>query len=107
MGLLYLAHCTAFATASEGAFDMPEQLGLDQTRRDRGAIDRHEGPVGTATSLVQQAREHLFASACLAIDQNRNVAFKCFSRTLKGLLHHRVLQIRALRNIRLATLRTG
>ncbi|MNE58346.1 hypothetical protein D3C80_1533690 [compost metagenome] len=70
---------------------MPEQLGLNQTGRDRGAIDSHERPAGTATPFVQQAREHLFASASLAIDQNRYIPLKTFSCTLKGLLQHRVL----------------
>ncbi len=50
-----------------------EELGVDQRLWNRTAIDRHEGPVMTWTSIVKCLRKELLARAGLAEDQDRNV----------------------------------
>ena len=50
---------------------VPEQLALDQLRRDRGAVDLDERPVARgATGLVERARHQLLAGAVLAGDEH-------------------------------------
>ena len=58
----------------EGAAPVAEQLGLEQLGRQRGAVDAHERPGGARPALVQRAREHLLAGACLAGDQDWHLA---------------------------------
>ena len=54
---------TRLLGAGIGAALDAEQLRFDQLARDRRAVDRDEGLIGTRPVLVQPAREHLLAGA--------------------------------------------
>ena len=53
---------------------MAKQLGLDQGRRHRGAVDRHEGSLPSLADGMEHARRHLLARAALPHQQNRRRA---------------------------------
>src|SRR5439155_14204826 len=55
----------------EGAFAIPEQLGLDEGRSQRAAIDGEEG-ARAAGDLVDGGRDHFFPGARLPPDQDRH-----------------------------------
>ncbi|MNP14098.1 hypothetical protein D3C76_1064090 [compost metagenome] len=73
MSLHQPADHAATARTGEGAFAIAEQLGLDQTFRDGGAVDRNKGFVGTRAGLVQGARHDLLAGAGLTQQQHRQI----------------------------------
>ena len=47
-----------------------EELRLEQRLRDRGAVDRHERPTGSAAARVKSARHELLARAALPCNQD-------------------------------------
>ena len=49
--------------AGEGAFLVPEQLGIDERRRERAAVDVDERPVASRTASVDQARDDFLSRA--------------------------------------------
>jgi hypothetical protein len=57
----------------ECAFAMAEELALDQRRRQRAAIDRHERHVDTLAELVDRTGDHVLAGAGLALDEDRRI----------------------------------
>ncbi len=67
-----LSECATGIGAGESTRPISEQFALDQAFGDRGAVDRHEAPVGTAAGLMNGPREQLFAGASLAVQKNRN-----------------------------------
>ena len=54
-------------------FDVAEQLGLDQVRRHRGAVEDDEGPLGARRRLVDGARDDVLAAAGLAADEHGQI----------------------------------
>ena len=59
--------------AGERALLVAEQLGLDQARRERRAVERDERPVGARADAMDRAREQLLAGAALADDQHGRI----------------------------------
>ncbi len=57
----------------KGAFDVPEQLALEQVLRQRRAVDGHERPVAARALIVDGARDQLLAGSALAEEQHRGV----------------------------------
>src|SRR5437016_2825891 len=57
--------------AGEGAPLVPEELALEQTRRNGGAVELHERAVAAVASVVDGPREQLLARARLAEKQYR------------------------------------
>ena len=62
-----------FDGPGEGALLMPEQLAFEQVFRDRGAIDRHEGPARAVARVMQPAREEFLAGAARAEQHDRDI----------------------------------
>ena len=60
--------------AREGAAYVPEELALDEVRRDRAAIDDDERLVGPRTALEDLRRDDLLAGATFALDEDVDVA---------------------------------
>src|SRR6266576_7058950 len=56
--------------AGEGALAVPEHLGFEECFRERGAVDRDEGPAGTPAVLVNELGDELLARAALAGDEH-------------------------------------
>jgi hypothetical protein len=50
-----------------------EHLGFQQRLRQRGAVDRHQGPVSPPAVLVNELGNYLFAGAALATDKDGRV----------------------------------
>ena len=69
VGLLELADARRRG-AGEGAALVPEELALEQVRRQRRAVDLDERPVAPRRSLVNGARDQLLADAALAADEH-------------------------------------
>ena len=63
----------AFVGAGEGTFLMTEKLGLQEVRRDRGAVHRHEGALGALAGLVDHLGKQLLARAGLAEEEDGRV----------------------------------
>ena len=63
----------ALAGASERALLVAEQFGVDQVRRDRAAVHRHEGTARARRVLVDGARDQFLAGARFAADQDRRI----------------------------------
>jgi hypothetical protein len=61
----------ALAGIGEGALLVAEQLGLDQLRRQRAAVQLDEGHAHGAGPEVQRAGDQFLAGAGLAVDQHR------------------------------------
>src|SRR6185436_8644619 len=59
--------------AGEGTTHMPEQLALEEIRRDRPTVDGDERTALAFRALVDRAREHLLAHTALAFEQNRQL----------------------------------
>jgi hypothetical protein len=59
--------------ARERAAHVAEQFALEQLRRNRCAVDRHERLVGARAAVVQVMREQFLAGAALALDQHRRL----------------------------------
>src|SRR5262249_15212711 len=57
----------------EGSAHVAEELALDETRRDRSAVDFHEWALTTSAPAVDRPREELLARAGLADQENRRV----------------------------------
>src|SRR6267378_1045896 len=64
---------SAFERARERALQVPEELALHQTRRDRAAVYLDQGPATAGALCVDGARDQLLASARLAGDQHGGV----------------------------------
>ncbi len=60
--------------AREGAAHVPEELALDEVRRDRAAVDDDERLVGPRPALEDLRRDELLAGAALALDEHVDVA---------------------------------
>src|ERR1700689_691454 len=73
VSLLELA-CVPLRGASEGTFLVPEQLALDQLRRNRRAVEGDERPRRPVALLVQSARHQLLAGAGLTVYANARFA---------------------------------
>ena len=56
--------------AGEGAFDVAEELALEQFAWDRRAVDADQRPVAAAGSFVNGARDQFLAGAGLAGDHD-------------------------------------
>src|SRR4029450_3863763 len=54
--------------ARESALDVPEQMALDQSFRDRGAVEGDERTIAARPREVQGAGDQLLAGAVLALD---------------------------------------
>jgi hypothetical protein len=59
--------------ARERALHVAEQLALDQLRRDGGAVDLDERPLGPMRQPVDRTRDQLLAGPVLAGDQHARV----------------------------------
>src|SRR5262245_22788057 len=59
--------------ASEGPLLMTEELRLEQSLRDRRAVDLHEGGRATCRCRVDRPRYQIFAHAALAANQDSRV----------------------------------
>ena len=60
--------------AGERPFEVPEEGGLDELRRDRDAVDRDERLLRARAAVVDRARDQLFASAAFAGDEHAGFA---------------------------------
>ena len=58
------------ARVREGATLVPEQLRLEQLRRDRRAVDLQERPFAADAAVVQPVRDEVLARAALALEQH-------------------------------------
>src|SRR5262249_29564181 len=59
--------------ASEGPLLMTEELRLEQSLRDRRAVDLHEGGCATCRCRVDRPRYQIFPTADLAVNKDRRV----------------------------------
>src|SRR5437899_11673668 len=59
--------------AGKGALLVAEQLALEQSRRDRGAVQLHERLRASRAQVVDRARDQLLPGPCLAVDQHRRI----------------------------------
>ena len=75
MGLLQHADLVA-VSVREGAFDVAEQLRLEQRLRNAGAVDRHERLTGATGVAVNELCDEVLADAALAGNQDLGVAFR-------------------------------
>ena len=62
--------------SGEGTLLVSEELGLQQIRRNRRAVDLYEGPVASDRRLVDSTRDQILADAALAPDQNGGVGVR-------------------------------
>src|SRR5262249_268038 len=75
--------------SSESAALLPEQLTLDERRRDRRTIDRYERAAAPG-QVMQRVREHLLADAGLADDENIDIALGDIANQGRRLLDRRI-----------------
>ena len=75
--------------ARERAFDVAEQLGLEQVLGHRAAVDRDERLVLARARAVNRAREQLLAGARFARDQHARVGVRDHARLLQARFHGR------------------
>jgi hypothetical protein len=75
--------------AGEGAFDVTEQLALEQVLGHRAAIDRDERPVATRARAMDRACQQLFAGAALAGDHDARVGARDHVSLSQPLFHDR------------------
>src|SRR5205807_2285532 len=61
------------AGSREAAFDVPEQLGLDQLLGNRGAIDFDKGLIAAKARGVQRASHQLFSRPAFSVNQDTPV----------------------------------
>ena len=73
MGLLELADAAGDG-AGEGALLVPEQLRLEQVRRERGTVDREHRRIAARAERVHHAGRDLLAGPGLAADEHGPVA---------------------------------
>src|SRR6202007_93241 len=59
--------------AGESPFLVAEQLALEQTERNCGPIQFHEGAVSARAVLMNGARDESFPSPCLAFDKGSGI----------------------------------
>ena len=59
--------------SSECTLLVAEQLRFEQVFRNRGAIDRDEGPLGARAEHVKRARKELLARAAFSLDEDGRV----------------------------------
>jgi hypothetical protein len=78
--------------AGEGAFLMPEQLGLDQGLDEGATIDGNERAGATRARLMNEARDQFLAGAGLAANENIGVAGRDELETLLQLARDRILE---------------
>src|SRR6202040_3714866 len=62
--------------AGKRTFDVAEEFALEQLARERGTVDRHKGCVALRAAAVDFAREHAFAGAARAEDENGGGRFR-------------------------------
>ncbi len=70
---------------------MPEERGLGQRRRDRAAVDDHEGLLGAGAAEVERLGDELFPGARLAGDQDSEVGERDLGEAIEDRSHPRVL----------------
>ena len=73
--------------AGEGALAVTEEFGFEHVLGNGGAVDRHEGTLGTVAGVVDGAGQQLIAGAALALDEHAHVAAGNAPRLLQELLH--------------------
>ena len=66
---------------------MAEELRLDEIRRDSGAVDPDEGPIGPLAVLVDRVGHQLLARSALAVNQDVGVGGRREGDQLEELLH--------------------
>src|SRR6266542_3555159 len=71
----------------EGPLLVPEQLGLDQVFRNRGAIDLDEGALGALAVVVDRVGDQLLASAVLPLNKDVGVAARDAFHQLEHFVH--------------------
>ena len=71
--------------AGEGPALVAEQLALDQLLGERGAVERHVGPLGPGARMVDRAGDELFAGAALAGDEDRGLCRCHLGRAVQSL----------------------
>ena len=77
--------------AGEGPLHVPEQVGLEEIRRQVARIDGDERAIGADRVLVQRARDQLLAGPALAVDQDRRPARRRLDDQVEHLAHPRAL----------------
>ncbi len=75
----------------ERAAHVAEQLALEQSLRNRGAVDREEGLVHATAVVMQCARHHLLARSALARDQDARVDVRGAADHREHVAHRRAL----------------
>ncbi len=76
--------------AGERAFDVAEQLGLQQRLRNRPAIDRNERMAPPRAGVVYGPCQQLFAGARFAVNEHARVAVGDEARLGQHVVHHRI-----------------
>ena len=76
--------------AGERAFLVTEQFAFEQVFRDRCAIHRDEGCLGTAALAVDEAGEHFFTRAALAGDEDARFGRRDLLGEAHDALHRRI-----------------
>ena len=71
----------------EGAPFVPEQLTLDEGRRQRRAVHDDEGPVAAAALPVHRSRDELLAGTGFTRDQHRGVGCRHLADAIEQLLY--------------------
>ena len=61
---------TMFERIREGAFDMPEEFGLEEFLGNRAAVDGDQSAIRPAAVVVERARDQFFAGPALACDED-------------------------------------
>ncbi len=73
----------------ERAFLVPEQLGFDQFRRHRRAVQRNERAIAALAFLMQRARDQLLAGSGFAQNRHASFARRHALHLRHDALHHR------------------
>src|SRR5262245_42196001 len=78
-----------FARVREGAFDVPEELALEQRLRDRGAVHGDERLAAARAAPVHRVSDQLLARSALARDENRSIRLRDAIDHFEDLAHRR------------------
>jgi hypothetical protein len=75
--------------AGERAADVAEELGLEEVRGDRAAVDGDEGPLGARRQAVDRRGDELLARAALTLDEHGRAGPRHLGDDLLHALHRR------------------